>query len=155
MPTYKLLFFSLLGCEEVEQFNQGSGMMRFAIRKVLERRQNRESSRLKAGRHVGASTVFVMRRVERKGRFHKSQKDLFLVWCVEWRSSLGRTPDFPSQKMPWNDSFLGILLGTWNHQGTPLVLLGQMHTVQLLFSFLGTREQIILYNASLESQEQT
>lgn len=38
MPTYKLLFFSLLGCEEVEQFNQGSGMMRFAIRKVLERR---------------------------------------------------------------------------------------------------------------------
>lgn len=61
-------------------------------------------------------TEFVVLGVERKGRFHRITRTCFWFGVVlSKKEDLGRGPDIPSPKMPWNESLVGTLQGTFSH----------------------------------------
>lgn len=82
-------------------------------------------------------TEFVVLGTERKGRFHRNQKDFQFGVVLSEKEDLGRNPDIPSQKMPWNELLLGTLPGIFSHEGTLVVLLGQIQAVQRHLLSLG------------------
>lgn len=81
--------FSVWGI--VKDFNQGNGMVGFTRRRrspavvsSLDSKSGRLEAEGQGGGHIENNmgrTEFVVQGVERKGRFHRNQKGLLLVWC--------------------------------------------------------------------------